>query len=280
VSAAQAPSTGSAAGAIPRVVHRVWLGSEAMPEEYQAYGESWRRHHPEWEMRLWTDADAADLGCAEAIERARSYVEGSDLMRYEVLRRHGGVYVDTDFEALRPIDPLLDGITAFTAHARVGRTKIGTGAMGCVAGHPAFSRAAELAHERVGAVRLGETGPWLMTEIVHEFPDVTVFPAELFYPYHWSELHLRHSEFPDAYAVHHWSLRFQEKLYERYVKLQDRHAKARATIKELERRLGKMTAKAEEERRRRKEQDARLRELERSAWGRVGSRARRSSAGR
>ena len=258
----------SAPGAIPRIIHRVWPGSDTMPEEYRRYGESWALHHPEWEMRLWTDADAPELECVDAMSRARTYVERSDLIRYEVLRRHGGVYVDTDFECLKPIDPLLEGVTAFAAYPHAGTSKIATGIMGCAPGHPAFERAAELVHDAVGSVRHGETGPSLMTEIVREFPDVTVFDAKLFYPYYWTEIHLRGAEFPDAYGAHHWSLRFLEKLHRR-------HEKAVARIEDLEGRLARATARTNAEKRRRKASEARVKELERTAWRRLSAAARR-----
>ena len=253
---------------IPRVLHRVWLGSRPMPAEFERYGESWRRLHPDWEMPLWTDDHAEELGLEDVLPRARSAGELSDLVRYEVLRRHGGVYVDTDFEALRPLDPLLTGIGAFTAYARTGNPKIATGVMGSVLGHPAFEAAADLAHRWLGECPLGETGPWLMTQVLRDFPDVTVFAAELFYPYHWTELHRRDAEFPDAYAVHHWSLRFLEKLYHR-------HAKAAGKVEELEERLARAAADLEEEKRRRKASEARVEGLERTAWRRLSGTTRR-----
>src|SRR5436190_16517529 len=98
---------------IPRIIHRVWLGAEPMPEDFRRYGESWRRHHPGWRMRLWTDEDLPELGDRRALERARHHAERANLVRYEVLRRFGGVYVDTDVECLRPIGPLLSGVRAF-----------------------------------------------------------------------------------------------------------------------------------------------------------------------
>ena len=36
---------------IPRVLHRIWLGPEPLPEEHRAFGEGWARHHPDWEQR-------------------------------------------------------------------------------------------------------------------------------------------------------------------------------------------------------------------------------------
>lgn len=232
-----------------------------MPPDFRRYGESWAHHHPDWEMRLWTDTDDAALDCRESFARARDVAERSDVLRYEVLRRYGGVYVDTDLECRRPLDPLLEGVSAFTAYLRPGRRKIGTAIMGCVPNHPAFAHAAARVRDWVGASRTGDTGPWLMTEVVDAFPDITVFDAELFYPYHWTELYRRDSEFAEAYAVHHWSLRFLKKLEERREKVLDKNRR-------LEERLAETCAELKEQKRQRKELGARLKAIEGSRWWR------------
>ena len=88
---------------IPRVLHRVWVGPVEMPAAFVEFGRGFERLHPQWEMRLWTDADLEGLGITDdERRRARSASELSNLVRYEVLARHGGVYVDTDFEAQAP----------------------------------------------------------------------------------------------------------------------------------------------------------------------------------
>ena len=79
---------------IPQVVHRVWLGGHKMPRELVEYGQTWRQHHPGWKFRLWRDRDLRRLVPSDAVARARHHVELSDLLRFEVLRRYGGVYVD------------------------------------------------------------------------------------------------------------------------------------------------------------------------------------------
>jgi mannosyltransferase OCH1-like enzyme len=43
-----------------------------------------------------------------AFDRASNFGEKSDIWRYEILFRLGGVYVDTDFECVRPFDSLLE----------------------------------------------------------------------------------------------------------------------------------------------------------------------------
>jgi hypothetical protein len=191
---------------IPRVLHRIWLGPEPMPEAERGFGESWARHHPKWEHRLWRDDDLPEIGVpAEIIARAESPVELADVARFLIIARHGGVYVDTDFECLRPLDPLLKGVDAFAAVQRPG--EVNTALLGATAGHPAFRRAAELVIETFGRAPLpASTGPPFFTHLLWDFPEVTLFPPELFYPYLWTEPERRDERFPRAYAVHHWTM--------------------------------------------------------------------------
>ena len=191
---------------VPRVIHRVWLGGGDMPAAHEHFGRTFADAHPRWEMRLWGDGDLPSLGIGDAERyRARSPAELSDVVRYEVLSRFGGVYVDTDVECRRNLEQLLAGVQAFAALELPGR--VGTAVLGGVPGHAAFVRAARLARQTVG---LGPhsadaTGPYLMTLIAEQEPDVTIFGAETFYPYLWDEPERAGRDFPDAYAVHHWS---------------------------------------------------------------------------
>ena len=41
---------------IPKIIHQIWLGG-ALPQKYYAMQKTWQEHHPDWEYRLWTDAD-------------------------------------------------------------------------------------------------------------------------------------------------------------------------------------------------------------------------------
>ena len=169
------------------------------------YGETWRRHHPGWKFKVWRDRDLRRLLPGSAVSRARHYTELSDLVRFEVLRRYGGVYVDTDVECLRPLDPLLQGERALLGYERPGR--VGSAVLAAVAGHPFFVDASRQARRTVGlgADSADATGPYLLTVLVRDHPDVTILPQEAFYPYGWDEPERRHDEFPDSYAVHHWA---------------------------------------------------------------------------
>lgn len=59
-------------------------------------------------QRLWTSETVAKLKLynQEAFDHASNYGEQSDILRYELLYLYGGVYVDTDMQAVRPLDDL------------------------------------------------------------------------------------------------------------------------------------------------------------------------------
>ena len=91
---------------IPKQLHQIWLGGPP-PPAVLTWIETWRAHHPDWEHTLWTDDNRPELVNEAQFERAPSWAMKADLLRYELLLRHGGVYVDADFECHRSIAPLV-----------------------------------------------------------------------------------------------------------------------------------------------------------------------------
>lgn len=180
---------------IPRVLHQIWLGPDPLPEEYARYSETWREHHPAWDLRMWTEDNLPDgLRRKEVHERLRPPAERSDILRLELLFRHGGVYVDTDFECRAPLDDLLEGVEFFVADLKAGR--VNNAIMGSVPEHP-------LLDEGLDAIRTSEfygfskkvAGPDFVAALVKDRPEVTVFEPRLFYP--------PEDDQQGAVAVHH-----------------------------------------------------------------------------
>jgi hypothetical protein len=121
------PDPQQASRMIPRILHQTWI-SDDVPPHLRAYRQSWLRHHPDWEHRLWTDAKNECL-IAERYPDFLPYFRSAvppilriDLVRLAYLHAFGGVYADLDYELLRPLDPLLD-----TSHALVAREHGGIG---------------------------------------------------------------------------------------------------------------------------------------------------------
>jgi mannosyltransferase OCH1-like enzyme len=116
---------------IPPIIHRIWL-DEPMPGAFREFGERWQRLHPTWAVQDWTSSAvlASDLSRLDMIHAARSLFPKdwrrfqADVLRLSLLARYGGLYVDTDVEPFRNIQPLLDG------HACVVGRSVNADAMG------------------------------------------------------------------------------------------------------------------------------------------------------
>lgn len=203
---------------LPRVFHRIWLGGRPLPRESAAFGRSWERLHPGWEMRLWTEKNLFPLFNSWAFEHAPTLSGKADVLRYEILFRFGGVYIDTDFECRRSLEPLLEGVRCFAGRYGDGKfehgrfASINNAILGSVPGHPYLRDLVEEVEANLRSLSADTpisailTGPVFATYVLQRHPEVTVFPARYFYPYGARERWRRHERFPGAYAVHHWSL--------------------------------------------------------------------------
>jgi mannosyltransferase OCH1-like enzyme len=199
------------AGGIPRLIHRIWLGG-AVPMDVAERGHVWAERNPGWEVRTWRDWELPALRNQFWFDQASTPALRADIARLEMLHRFGGVYVDTDVEPLRPIEPLIEDVGCFLASE--DDQWLGTAVIGAVPRHPFITALIDGVGASI-ATQPNEppnvvTGPKYVTRLYHErrnreAADVTVFPPALFYPYHFSEPERRHGPFPDAYAVHHWS---------------------------------------------------------------------------
>lgn len=220
---------------LPRCFHYVWLGPKALHPIMQEWQDKWRRLHPGWEVRVWRDSPDLPpylLACGDQLVECRypdylascpTYSKRSDVWRYEILEQLGGVYLDTDFEPVRPLDRILDGVAAFAGLCRTrygwgddcpeGRvkTEVGCSIMGCVPHHPWLVDLVKRTPGQSPTEQLALAFPYL-TDVTARHPDVVLFPSDVFYPVSWDDYALRgrsalrRSQLPDTtYAVHRWS---------------------------------------------------------------------------
>lgn len=263
---------------IPKIIHRVWLGSDEMPEQYVGFGRSWQEHHPDWELRTWTDSELPEFTHPGAFERCRNHAEASDLIRYEVLHRFGGVYADTDVECLRSLEPLIDGVKAFAAWQRPN--VVGSALVGSVPGHPAIEQVLRDVCEAAGSgPQVQTTGPGALTKVVKDAADVELFGHETFFPYDYWEIPLdpdvdAAAGAPEAYAIHHWhaTWKSKESLIARKRNLIARLERTQERKRELRRRLRRQARQLEAARERQGELERELAEIRSSRWWRLGRR--------
>ncbi len=93
---------------IPKIIHQIWVGDNPIPANYKKLKKTWINNHPGWKYYLWTNAKVAHLKLhnQKFFDQAIDPVEKANIVRYEILYKYGGVYVDIDFESLRSLEPL------------------------------------------------------------------------------------------------------------------------------------------------------------------------------
>ena len=118
---------------IPKVIHYCWFGRGDKPAKVRYCMDSWKKVLPDWTFMEWNE-DNFDMSAwpyaAEAYEVGK-YAFVSDVARLYALYTEGGVYLDTDVELLKPLDPFL-GHVSFGGYER--GTDLTTGLMGAEKG--------------------------------------------------------------------------------------------------------------------------------------------------
>ena len=196
---------------IPKILHHIWIGS-SFPAELHAFRHSWLKHHPDWTMMFWRGEEPVEDRVATVLKNDRySPVVKSDVLRFYALAKMGGLYVDTDFECLKPMGKLLapGGFHCGFEAEQV----LSSALMACPAGDGFVRSLLDAALLRLQLVsppfvnRRPDlvTGPRLLTELGMT-ASITRHAREVFYPVRGYERE-RLSEPPPtgSYARHHWA---------------------------------------------------------------------------
>ena len=95
---------------IPKVIHYCWFGGNPIPETDKAYIESWKKLCPDFTIMEWNESNydvTKNRYMKEAYE-AKKWGFVPDYARLDIIYEHGGIYLDTDIEIVRSLDPLLE----------------------------------------------------------------------------------------------------------------------------------------------------------------------------
>lgn len=94
---------------IPKIIHYCWFGGNEKPALIKRCIRSWKKYCPDYKIVEWNENNF-DIHCIPFCEQAyeaKKWAFVSDYARLKVLLDHGGIYMDTDVELVRPLDDLL-----------------------------------------------------------------------------------------------------------------------------------------------------------------------------
>jgi len=162
-------------------------------------------------------------------KRYKKNIQRVDAVRYFILKKYGGIYVDLDFQCFENIEPLLKGRSCIFGkepkeHCSLHQKEmiISNAFMACEPSHPFMEKVTEeilIGRKRKHHVNdhiLESTGPFMLTRVFQNqsSSDVTILDPELLYPLTKTEIETvlkgddippeYHHKIDKAYAIHYY----------------------------------------------------------------------------
>jgi mannosyltransferase OCH1-like enzyme len=180
---------------IPKIIHQIWIGDKVCPVKLI---NSVKEKHPEIDHILWTKEEIIKRNmsfiCQQRIDEIEAFCGKADIMRYEILYKYGGIYLDADSLCLESLDEFFFENTGFAVYEneKLRNGLIANGTLGFVKNHPLLKdmidhiKNNEVSFSKTEKQPWQNTGPLLLTTKYNTglYNDVKIYPSYYFYPIH------------------------------------------------------------------------------------------------
>ena len=184
---------------IPKIIHQLWIGSKPAPISLM---NTWKDKHPDFEYIYWNEEEIKKrefiFRCQDKIDDIEEINGKADIMRWEILYKYGGIFLDADSICIEPIDEELLNKKCFAGweQEKVRPGLIATGTMGFPEKHPLVKGAIqwilnnEVSQQKAQLMAWQSVGPGLLTRMYNtcNFKDLHIFPSYTFLPIHLTGL--------------------------------------------------------------------------------------------
>tara|TARA_Y100000385_G_C12910177_1_gene558043 strand:- start:48 stop:758 length:711 start_codon:yes stop_codon:yes gene_type:complete len=206
---------------IPKIIHQIWLGPDKKPNIWM---DSWKidyiKQNPNWEYLFWDEKiinEKIKLKNNKIFNDEQFFTAKSDIVRYEILKKYGGIFIDSDSlwinkknNSLNKIIDLSEKSGMFCAEEPINKWSYANGVIGFEKNHEILDNMIDFInknyyklkkkfpkHRQVWQV----TGPQPFTEIVKNNNRKLVLPSYYFYPesFHKNNLNLDKNKFHTMY---------------------------------------------------------------------------------
>lgn len=199
---------------IPKIIHYCWFGDNK-PDDVIKYIEGWKKLCPDYKIIEWNEKNfnIQKYPYAREAYKEKKWAFVSDFVRFLVLEKYGGVYLDTDIELKKNLE-ILEKESAFVGYEVNG---VAAGIIGCEAGFPLVKNIAERYKTSSFYLDNGKcnllTSPDYINEELEKFGfkrinekqnicGMTIFPSDWFYPYNLVDFQMELTD--NTVAIHHY----------------------------------------------------------------------------
>lgn len=202
---------------IPKIIHHIWTSNNSFKVKFHAFRSSWMANNPNYSFMFWTlenaPYDAMTPECKKILHSDCMYVIKSNVLRWVILHKYGGIISDCDVQCLKSFDEFLND-RSFCARSWLDN-EYGNALVGS---EPGNQMCLDICHQTSESV-LGNwqeaNSEWeykygVLIAAQHLHKCEKIYPKEFFYPFNWNDLEadrklLINKKFEQSYAIHWWS---------------------------------------------------------------------------
>ena len=198
---------------IEKTIHYCWFGGNPLPKLAKKCIASWQKYCPDYKIIQWDETNF-DINCNEwcrEMYKQKKWAFLSDYARLKIIYEMGGIYLDTDVELVKGLDPLVSN-SCFMGFDTTGLVNNGLG-FGAEK-HNAFIKNNMDEYDKVTDFNSPELNSWITTRLLEKYNidceskeiqflgDITVYPSEYFCSKH---THTGLIEItPNTFSIHHF----------------------------------------------------------------------------
>ena len=225
---------------IPKTIHYCWFGGNPLPDSAKKCIKSWKKYCPDYTIIEWNESNF-DLNCNEycyRMAKEKRWAFLTDYIRLKVVYEYGGIYLDTDVEMIKSIEPLRRR-GAYLGIENSGMAATGLG-FAAEAGNPLIKENMEY-YENLASYEKLRACPQITTEILkkHGFSEkkvseiqtidgIRIYPEEYLCPK--SERTGLTNITQNTYSIHHFDASWYEESWKKGQKKRWRREKIRYII--------------------------------------------------
>lgn len=178
---------------IPKIIHQLWIGEKPKPQKWL---NTWKDNHPDYEYVLWDykKLSSEKFHNQTLIDKMPELNGKADIMRYEILYKYGGFFLDADSECLQPLEPEFcnyDFIACYENEKFRGGV-VSCAIMGCNPDNKLMEHCIVSLEELNLPISPAwwYVGPIFFTYVIHKniYKNINILPSYTFIPYHYSGL--------------------------------------------------------------------------------------------
>ncbi len=227
----------------PLIIHQIWSGiAEPLPKKFEILSKTWKYDYPDWRYEFWDNNRMNSFVRESFPQYWKNYkqfpynIQKWDAIRYLILKKIGGMYVDFDYESIKPLDELIQNKTCCfsqepTAHSSTlppdTNFTFNNALMLSIPNHPFMDKIIEKVfsdenvaqkYDSKALTVIKTTGPYIINQIYkslieEESSQIFLIPAKFVSPFSVQQSQATRKNIitnelesclKDAYAVHYY----------------------------------------------------------------------------